>query len=92
MTMENESERTKDHELVRERLQELEGWAEYVFEALHWDQRSEPVKRAMLERVVELQALREIRELSWMLRDKIHKITTELEYSHETNLSIVRGK
>ena len=42
----------------------------------------------MLERVVELETLREIRELYWTLRDNLHKITTELEYSHPTKVTI----
>lgn len=67
--------------LVLERLQELEGWAEYIIEALHLDRRNEPVKKAMLERVVDLEALRQIRELSWALRDKLHVVTTQVEFS-----------
>jgi hypothetical protein len=66
---------------VLERLRELEGWAEYITEALHLDQRSEPVKREMLERTLGEQALRQIRELSWSLRDKLHLVTTQLELS-----------
>jgi hypothetical protein len=64
---------------VFERLRELEGWAVYITEALHLDQRSEPVKREMLERTLDGQALRQIRELSWSLREKLHLVTTQLE-------------
>ena len=67
--------------LVLERLHELEGWAEYIVEALHLDQRLEPVKREMLERVVEMQALKQLREMSWCLRDKLHIIATQVEFS-----------
>lgn len=48
----------------------------------------EPAKTAMLDRVVELEAPREIRELYWTLRDNLHRITTELEYSHPTESAI----
>jgi hypothetical protein len=68
-----------DHTQVLERLLELEGWAEYIFEALHLDQDMEPATREMIESVVEKQALRQLRELSWSLRDKLHLITTTLE-------------
>jgi len=66
---------------VLERLQELEGWAQYITEALHLDQKNEPVKREMLERALGEQSLRQIRELSWSLRDKLHLVTTQLELS-----------
>jgi hypothetical protein len=66
---------------VLERLQELEGWAEYITEALHLDQKGEPVRREMLERTVEERSLREVRELSWRLRDRLHLLTTQLELS-----------
>lgn len=68
---------------VLERLLELQGWAEYIFEALHWDRKSEPVKREMLERVVDLEALRQIRELSWALWDKLHLAALQLDLSHQ---------
>ena len=70
-----------DRILVLERLKELEGWSEYITEALHLNRKSEPVKREMLERAVADRELRQIRELSWALRDKLHVITTELEHS-----------
>jgi hypothetical protein len=73
----------KDRSLVLQRLQELEGWAEYILEALHLDQRLEPVKREMLERFVEMQALKQLREMSWSLRDKLHLIATQVEHSHD---------
>jgi hypothetical protein len=66
---------------VQDRLRELEGWAEYITEALHLDQRNEPVKREMLKRTLGEQTLREIRELSWLLRDKLHLVNTQLELS-----------
>ena len=72
---------TTDRALVLERLHELESWAEYIAEALHLDQRLEPVKREMLERTVEMQALKELREMSWSLREKLHVIATQIELS-----------
>ncbi len=62
-----------DRALVLQRLHELEGWAEYIVEALHLDQRLEPV--------VEMQALKQLREMSWSLRDKVHVIATQVEFS-----------
>ena len=79
----------EDRSPVLERLRELEGWAEYITEALHLNQRSEPVKREMLERTLGEQALRQIRELSWSLRDKLHLVTTQLELSHPAQKSMV---
>ena len=75
--MENE-----ERALVLERLHELEGWADYITGALHLNQQGEPVRRDMLERVVEVQALKQLRELSWSLREKLHLITTKLEHWH----------
>ncbi|HEV3025925.1 MAG TPA: hypothetical protein VG457_00045, partial [Planctomycetota bacterium] len=74
---------------VFERLRELEGWAEYIIEALHLNQRAEPVKREMLERMLDRQALRQIRELSWSLREKLHLVTTQLELSRPAEKSMV---
>ena len=71
----------EEFQRVIERIQELEGWAEYIVEALHLDQASEPVKREMLERTVEREALRCAREGAWSLRDHLHRISTALEYS-----------
>ena len=70
-----------ERRLVLERLRELEGWSEYITEALHLDQAREPVKREMLERLVEQRSLREIRERSWQLRDTLHRVATELDLS-----------
>ena len=62
-----------DRERVLQRLHDLEGWAEYIVEALHQDQRLEPV--------VDMQALKQLREMSWSLRDKLHLIATQVELS-----------
>jgi hypothetical protein len=78
----------QEYAQVFERLRELEGWALYITEALHLDQRSEPVKREMLERTLGEQALRQIRELSWSLRDKLHLVTTQLELSRPIEKSM----
>jgi hypothetical protein len=67
---------------VLERLHELEGWAEYISEALHANQPLEPTTKAMIERVVEAQVLRQLRELSWTLRDKLHVLNVQLEHAH----------
>ena len=63
-----------DRERVLQRLHELEGWAEYIVEALHQDHRLVPV--------VEVHALKQLREMSWSLRDKVHLIATQVELSH----------
>jgi hypothetical protein len=78
----------KEHTQVFERLQELEGWAAYIVEALHLNQNNEPVKREMLERTLGEQSLRQIRELCWSLRDKLHLVTTQLELSHPSEGSM----
>jgi hypothetical protein len=77
-----------DRDPALERLQELEGWAEYIFEALHVNQGAEPVKAEMLKRTLDPQALRQIRELSWSLRDKLHLATTQLELSRPAEKSM----
>ena len=63
-----------DRLLVLQRLHELEGWAEYIVETLHRDRRLEPI---------EMQALKQLREMSWSLRDKLHVIATQVELSHD---------
>lgn len=65
----------------------------YIPEALHLlDLRSESVKREMPERTLGEQALRQIRELSWSLPDKLHLVTTQLEYSSPAQLPIASAK
>jgi hypothetical protein len=81
----------QEYAQVFERLRELEGWALYITEALHLNQQNEAVKREMLERTLGEQALRQIRELSWSLRDKLHLVTTQLELSHPVEKSMVHG-
>ncbi|HVR84074.1 MAG TPA: hypothetical protein VMU54_07170 [Planctomycetota bacterium] len=83
-----------EHTEVLERLRDLESWAAFITETLHLDKSSELVKRAMLEQGVENQALRQLRELSWSLRDKLHLIRTQLELTvplQPADLSEVRG-
>lgn len=70
-----------DRAPVLERLRDLEDWAEYIAEALHLNQRFEPVNMEMLERLIDLQALKQLREMSWSLRDKLHAIATQIEQS-----------
>jgi hypothetical protein len=64
-----------DRSLVLQRLHELESWAEYIVETLHRDQRP--------ERVVAMQDLKQLREMSWSLRDKLHVIATQVELSSD---------
>ncbi|HLY11322.1 MAG TPA: hypothetical protein VKW04_18615 [Planctomycetota bacterium] len=67
--------------LVLERLQELEGWAVYISEALILNQKQERATIPMIERSVDPRALKEVRELAWMLYSKLHVINTQLELS-----------
>jgi hypothetical protein len=69
------------HSQVLERLLELEGWADYILEALHHDTGSEPVEKDMLKKILGEGALRQIREVSWSLRDRLHVATTQLALS-----------
>ena len=69
------------HTQVLEKLLDLEGWADYILEALHRDKESEPVTREMLKQILGEPSLRQIRELSWSLRDRLHLATTQLELS-----------
>ena len=62
-----DSERTRATEL----LGNLQGWAEFICESLH-----EP-----LDSAVEQRALREARQLSWILREKLYVLRTQLEFS-----------
>jgi hypothetical protein len=71
----------EEHQLVMERIRDLEGWAEYIVDALFLNQRFEPVGREMLERLLQERELQTIRELSWKLRDKLHLVRTQLELS-----------
>ena len=70
-----------DRAAVLERLRELEGWADYIFEALLRGPTWEPVRAEMMERVVDPGALKRLRELSWSLKDKLHVLATEVEWS-----------
>jgi hypothetical protein len=67
--------------LVLERLLELEGWAAYIIEGVTLNQRQEKVTMRMLERSIDLRALREIRELAFSLRAKLRVVNTQLELS-----------
>jgi hypothetical protein len=55
---------------AREVLGDLQGWAEVIFEGLH-DRFREPG-------ALEKGALREVRELSWTLRDKLYLLRSQL--------------
>jgi hypothetical protein len=70
-----------ERRVVLERLRELEGWSAYIFEAVTLNQRQEPATMAMLERTVGMRTLKQLREMSWSLRDKLHVVGTELELS-----------
>ena len=75
-----------DRAAVLDRLRELEGWAEYIFEALLRDQKREPV----IEGVVDPDALKRLREISWSLKDKLHILATEVELSREAGPAFAR--
>jgi len=77
-----------DNKHVARRLQELLGWADYIVESLVQDQRYEQGKREVLERLVEQNVLRELRELSWSLREKLHLVATRVEHSQPLEKSI----
>ena len=62
-----------DRSLALQRLHELEGWAEYIVEALHLDLR--------LGRELDMKTLKQVREMSWSLRDSLHIIATQVEHS-----------
>jgi len=47
-----------ERQLVLERMQELEGWAAYIVDALPLDQKTEPVGLDMLKRSLEERTLR----------------------------------
>ena len=54
-----------------ERLGDLQAWAEVIFESLHHP--------TAMESVLGKPALRDVRELSWILRDKLYILRTQLE-------------
>ncbi len=72
-----EQERT----VVLERLREMEGWASYIVEALMRNRKSEAMTNDMLKRSVPPELLREIREASWALYAKLHRINVQLEHA-----------
>ncbi|HVR87550.1 MAG TPA: hypothetical protein VMU54_24705 [Planctomycetota bacterium] len=70
-----------DRQKVLERLYDLEGWTQYVLEALHMHQTSETVTPKMIQHALEPQTFRELREQSWSLWKLFHRVTTEMELS-----------
>jgi hypothetical protein len=70
-----------DRQKVLERLYDLEGWAQYVLEALHVHQSSATVTPEMIQDALESQTLRELREQSWTLWKLLHRVTTGMELS-----------
>lgn len=72
---------SRDGARVLEKLRELEGWTEYILEALVINRISEPVKGEMLKLAIGDPALRQLREMSWSLRDKLHVVATQIELS-----------
>jgi len=77
-----------DRQKVLERLYELEGWAQYVLEALHVDQSAETVTPEMVKHALEPHTFRELREQSWSLWKLFHRITTEIELSLPTKEAV----
>lgn len=62
---------------AREVLGDLQGWAEVIFEGLH-DQTRQLGEGRTLESWAGKGALREVRELSWTLRDKLYLLRSQL--------------
>lgn len=63
------------------RLRDLEGWAQFILEALHANPTGESSEREALEQTVEDQRLRRLRVLSWSLWDNLHRVNLELEHT-----------
>jgi len=68
-----------NEEHVARRLKELLGWADYIVESLLRDQSYEPGKKDVLERVVGIEALKELRDRAWSLREKMYCVSVEAE-------------
>ena len=73
--------REQERAVVLERLREMEGWASYIVEVLLRNQQSEAMTIEMLKRSVSSELLREVRETSWSLYAKLHRINVQLEYA-----------
>jgi hypothetical protein len=68
-----------NEEHVARRLKELLSWADYIVESLTTDQNYEPGKKEILERVLGIVALKELRERAWALREKMYCVSVEAE-------------
>jgi hypothetical protein len=77
-----------DRQKVLERLYDLEGWAQYVLEALHENQSSGAATPEMFQHVLEPRTFRELREQSWSLWKLFHRVTTEMELSRPANKAV----
>ena len=70
--------RTGDAHAVQ-RLNELLGWADYIVESLTMDQGYEKGKLVSLQRVVDGPSLQELRQVAWMLREKLDRVRVQSE-------------
>ena len=70
---------TINEEHVARRLKELLSWADYIVESLTTDQNYEPGKKEVLERVIGIAALKELRTRAWALREKMYCVSVEAE-------------
>jgi hypothetical protein len=71
-----------DRQVVLERLQDLEGWADFILQSLTVRPAKDATKQELLDRTLEKQDLKRLRELSWSLWDHLHRITIELQHAH----------
>ena len=72
---------TADNSHLVHRLRELRGWAAFIIESLTMDQPYETGKRELLKVALGPDALKELRETAWSLRERLDRATVKLEYS-----------
>jgi len=71
-----------DQQAVLAQLQDLEEWADFILQSLTVHPAKKRANQELLERTLEKQNLKRLRELSWSLWDHLHRITIELQHSH----------
>ena len=72
---------TADNTHLVHRLRELRGWAAFIIESLSMDQPYETGKRELLKVALGPDALRELRETAWSLREQLDRAAVQLEYA-----------
>jgi hypothetical protein len=72
----------EDRQVVLEKLQDLEGWADFILQSLTVHPAKETKKEELLDQTLEKHSLKRLRELSWSLWEHLHRITIELQHSH----------